>query len=78
MCTGGAPSTPSPPPPPPPPAIPKTRSQPKLSSEGVRKAQSDTEDKARRFAGTRGGTLVTGPGGLSTDANSQKKTLLGE
>ncbi len=64
--------------PPPVPAIAKTtRSQPKLTSEGVRKAQSDTEKKARQFAGTRGGTLVTGAGGLTTEANIQKKTLLG-
>lgn len=78
MC-GGAPSAPSAPAPPPPtPAIPRaTPSQPKLTSEGVRKAQTDTEKKARQFAGTRGGTLVTGPGGLSTTANTQKKTLLG-
>lgn len=73
-----APSKPSPPPPPPPTlAIAKTRSQPKLASEGVRKAQSDTEKKARQFAGTRGGTLVTGASGLTTQASTVKKTLLG-
>jgi len=76
MCGGGSPSIP-PPPPPPTPAIARTPSQPKLASEGVRKAQSDTETKARQFAGTRGGTLVTGSSGLSTAANTQKKTLLG-
>jgi hypothetical protein len=77
MC-GGGPSIPDAPPPPPvTPAVAKTRSQPKLTSEGVRKAQSDTKDAARRFAGTRGGSLVTGPGGLSTEANTQKKSLLG-
>lgn len=72
-------SAPKPPSPPPVPAIakPVTRSQPKLASEGVRKAQSDTEKKARQFAGTRGGTLVTGASGLTTGANVQKKVLLG-
>jgi hypothetical protein len=74
MCGGGAPSIPAPPPVP---AVPKTLSQPKLTSEGVRKAQSDTKERARKFAGTRGGTLLTGPGGLSTEANTQKKSLLG-
>ncbi len=74
MCGGGG--APKPPPPPPPiPAV--AKSQPKLADEGVRKAQSDTKDKARQFAGTRSGTLLTGPGGLSTEANTQKKTLLG-
>ena len=73
-------SAPSKPPlPPPVPAIAKsvTPSQPKLASEGVRKAQSDTEKKARQFAGTRGGTLVTGASGLTTEASTQKKVLLG-
>ncbi len=72
MC-GGGPSAPAPPP-----RVPiAVKSQPKLADEGVRKAQSDTRDKARQFAGTRSGTLVTGAGGLTTDANTTKKTLLG-
>lgn len=73
MCFGGGPSIPAPPPPVP---RPITR-QPRLADEGVRKAQSDTEARNRQFAGLRGGTLITGPGGLSTTANTQKKTLLG-
>ncbi len=73
MCGGGG-SKPKPPPPIP--ATPKTR-QPKLADEGVRKAQSDTREKARQYAGTRSGSLVTGSGGLSTEANTQKKSLLG-
>ncbi len=83
MCAGpiapSAPSIPAPPPPPPlTPAVKKaTPSQPKLASEGVKKAQTDTENKARQFAGTRGGTLITGAGGLQTQANTAKKTLLG-
>ncbi len=74
MCFGGSPSPPSPPPPPP--RLPTIR-QPRLADEGVRKAQSDVEERNRRFAGLRGGTLITGPGGLSTTANTAKKTLLG-
>ena len=74
MCFGGSPSAP---PPPPPPAIVKTPAQPKLASEGVRKAQSDAENKAKQVAATRGGTLITGPGGLLAPALTQKKTLLG-
>ncbi len=74
MCFGGG--APSPPPPPAPVIRPVIR-QPRLADEGVRKAQSDTEARNRQFAGLRGGTLLTGPGGLSTTANTQKKTLLG-
>ena len=74
MCFGGSPSTPAPPPPVP--RLPTIR-QPRLADEGVRKAQSDTERKNRQFAGLRGGTLVTGPQGLTTAANTAKKTLLG-
>ncbi len=82
MCMGGgAPSIPASPPPPPPPEpepTPATRSQPKLADASVKKAKSDVENKARAFAGTRGGTLVTGPEGLAqVEANTQKKTLLG-
>lgn len=74
MCLG---SSSSPPPPPPPPPRPPTIRQPRLADEGVRKAQSDVEERNRRFAGLRGGTLLTSPGGLSTAANTQKKILLG-
>ncbi len=74
MCIfGGSPSVPSIPPPPRAPVI----RQPRLADEGVRKAQEDVKDKARKFAGLRGGTLITGPGGLQTQASGQKKTLLG-
>ncbi len=67
---GGAPSMP--PPPPIRPAI--VRRQPRLADEGVAKAREDTKSRARQaFAGT----LLTGGGGLSTTANTQKKTLLG-
>ncbi len=67
---GGSPS------PPPVPVAPVVRRQPRLADEGVRKAQEDVKDRARRFAAL-GGTLVTGGGGLATEANTQKKTLLG-
>ncbi len=50
------------------------RKQPRLADEGVRKAGEDTRDRARRIAGS---TLLTSPGGLSTSANTNKKTLLG-
>lgn len=72
----GSPSSVAPPPPPPPPRI-ATARQPRLADEGVRKAQEDVQGKARRFAGLRGGTLLTGAGGLQTQASGQKKTLLG-
>ncbi len=72
----GSPSTALPSLPPPPPRTPVTR-QPRLADEGVRKAQEDTQSRARQFAGTRGGTLLTGAGGLQTQASGQKKTLLG-
>lgn len=75
MCFGGSPSTPAPPPPPP--RAPTIR-QPRLADEGVRKAQTDVERRNRQFAGLRGGTLLTGPGGLTTTASTQKKTLLGQ
>lgn len=71
----GSPSSTIPAPPPPPPRI-ATR-QPRLADEGVRKAQEDTQSRARQFAGLRGGTLITGGGGLQTQASTQKKTLLG-
>ncbi len=73
MCFGSTPSAP------PPPIItaPPIIRQPRLADEGVRKAQSDVERRNRQFAGLRGGTLLTGPGGLSTTANTSKKTLLG-
>jgi hypothetical protein len=80
MCVGGlfsSPSTPSLPPPPPPPTRAATARQPRLADEGVRKAQEDVEGKAKRFAGLRGGTLLTGSGGLQTQASGQKKVLLG-
>jgi len=53
------------------------RSQPKLADEGVRKARKDTEKKAKAGS-NRGGTLITGPGGLSGEASTQKKVLLGQ
>lgn len=71
----GSPSSALPAPPPPPPRVATTR-QPRLADEGVRKAQEDTQSRARQF-GARGGTLITGAGGLQTQASGQKKTLLG-
>ncbi len=52
------------------------RKQPRLADEGVRKAQDDVNKNAKGAA-LRGGTLLTGAGGLGGAANSQKKTLLG-
>ncbi len=75
MC-GNIFNPPSSPSSPPVPRIP-VRRQPRLADEGVRKAQSDLEQRNRQFAGLRGGMLQTGAGGLSTTANTQKKTLLG-
>jgi hypothetical protein len=75
MCGGGAPSIPPPPPPPPPPPTP---SQPKSATASAKKAESDElRNKAKEFASTRGGTLVTGPSGLLAATSGQKKTLLG-
>lgn len=71
-------SSPSPPPPPPPVRVePVVSRQPKLSDEGVRKAADDVRKRARLLS-QRGGTLVTGSGGLATTPNIQKKTLLGQ
>lgn len=72
-------SPPSPPPPPPPPVVRPaiTRKQPRLADEGVRKARDEQARKAKRAAAL-GGTLLTGPGGLTSTANLQKKTLLGQ
>lgn len=74
MCVGG-PSVSAPPPPPEPPAPP--RKQPRLADEGVRKAREDSTTRNRR-ANSLNGTLVTGAGGLTSAANTQKKTLLGQ
>ncbi len=76
MCMGGG-SSPSPPPPPPPPPEPQVElKRPKLMDEGVRKAREEATKRRAAFA--RSGTLLTGAGGLSSDANTQKKTLLGQ
>lgn len=71
-------SPPSPPSPPPPVRVePVVSRQPKLADEGVRKA-ADTINKRAKLSLQRGGTLITGPGGLSTIPNINKKTLLGQ
>ena len=74
MC-GNLFSSPSRPSPPPIPSVSPAHRQPRLADEGVRKARSDIQNRAR--AAVAGGTLLTGPGGLTTTANTQKKTLLG-
>lgn len=74
MCFGSAPQAPSAPPPV---AATPIRRQPKLASEGVRKARQDTQNQAKQAAAL-GGTLLTGAGGLTTTANTSKKTLLGQ
>jgi len=80
MCVSNPFSTPSEPAPPPAPVV---RTTPKLPpktsrdpSTAINKARDTQRNKARAVA-ARGGTLVTGAGGLSGAASTQKKTLLG-
>lgn len=75
-----SPSTPSPPPAPPPVAArePISRRQATLATEGVAVAREDERSRARLAFANRGGTLLTGAGGLSTTAATQKATLLGQ
>lgn len=68
------PPAPMPPPPPPPPAPPPP---PTPMAPGVQKARKNTRRRAA-LAGGRKGTILTGPGGLSTTAQTTKKTLLGQ
>lgn len=57
-------------------APPIVRTQPRSPAIGLRKSGDDQTARARAFAAS-GGTLITGPGGLSSSASTQKKTLLG-
>lgn len=77
MCFSSPPSAPPPPPPPPVVRRTATKRQPRLADEGVAKARSDSRRRQVAFA-NRGGTLVTGAGGLFTTASTQKRTLLGQ
>lgn len=50
---------------------------PRLPDEGVRLARADELSKRRRAAG-RANTILTGPGGLTSTANTTGNTLLGQ
>ncbi len=80
MCVSNPFSSPSTPSPPPVPIIPAVAKAPPQAlrgpSQAIRKTRDTQKNKARALA-ARGGTLVTGPGGLSGAASTQKKTLLG-
>lgn len=73
-----SPSTPSPPPIVAPivavPKLPPKR--PRDANAAIRKVGDTQKNKARAFA-ARGGTLVTGVGGLTEPVSTRKKTLLG-
>jgi len=71
MCMGSAPSLP--PAPPPPPDIPPV---PELPDHGATAVSTDPRMKAAAAYGA-GGTIVTGPQGLTTPALTTAKTLLG-
>jgi hypothetical protein len=80
MCFS-SPSAPSPapaPPPPPPIVRQPSRRQATLATEGVAVAREDERSRAQLAFARRGGTLITGPGGLTSQANTQKVTLLGQ
>lgn len=59
------------------PVVPQTIRQPRLADEGIRKARTE-EERKRKAAAQRGGTLITGPAGLQTTATTTKKTLTGQ
>jgi hypothetical protein len=65
------PSIPAPPPPPPPVPPPPTPVDPAIA-----KASADVRSRAISAA-TIGGTIATGPQGLTTPASTAQKTLLG-
>lgn len=71
MCMGGSPSTPSAPPPPPAPVP-----APQLPDQGVQQAGKDQRAKAAAAASA-GQTLLTGPQGLTEQAQTTGKSLLG-
>lgn len=66
MCFASAPALP------PIPAAP-----PRLPDEGVKLARADELSRRRRSAG-RASTILTGPGGITTPANTTGNTLLGQ
>ena len=50
---------------------------PRLPDAGVRLARADELSRRRRSAG-RASTILTGPGGVTTPANTTGNTLLGQ
>lgn len=71
MCMG-APKAPAPPPPPPPPPAP-----PKKPDPAVREARNDEKSRIRAMAG-RSSTIATGAQGLTDEASTTGKKLLGQ
>ncbi len=66
------------PPPPPAPVREPIRRAARLPDEAVGKARTEERSRAQLAFARRGGTLITGPGGLQTTASTQKATLLGQ
>lgn len=60
------------------PSLPPVPAQtPRLPDEGVRLARADELSRRRRSAG-RASTILTGAGGVTTQANTTGNTLLGQ
>ena len=73
MCMGSAPSIPAPPPPPPPPPVPALPETPDNGASGM-----STDPRSRAIAAYgAGGTIATGPQGLTTAPQTTDKALLG-
>jgi len=67
MCFSSSPAAPAPPPPPPAP----------IKAADKRVAAAGKSERTRSGKGGRKSTILTGPLGLSSDAQVQRKTLLG-
>ena len=74
MCVGplAPPKMPAPPPPPSPP-----KAAPKKTDAGVQAARTDEKQRIRAMAG-RSSTIATGAQGLTDNANTTGKKLLGQ
>lgn len=78
MCVGGAPSAPTPPPPPKPAPPPKVLPPATPANSDIRRVTARARSAGLASSRQRAGTVKTSPQGLSTEANTAKKTLLGQ
>lgn len=70
MCKASSPKVPT---------VPTTKAPAEQAAEDAKAASAAKEKEQNQSrANTRGGTLKTGPNGIQTEANTKKKTLLGE